>query len=91
MANYLPEPSEHLGLVVPTRGALVRGKTFELCIPITVYDALASAAPGESYTFHCRNGWKWTVTISKTGDQVVFINDWKTGSRSFIIDRYNLV
>ena len=38
--DYKPESSEHLGLVVPTPGGLVNGKTFSHYIPVEVYDAL---------------------------------------------------
>lgn len=89
--NYPPEPSEHLGLVVPSPGGLVNGKTFTHYIPVATYDALKDAAPGDSYSYHGRDGLGWTATVGTTGAQVVFINQRRNGARSFIVAREHLL
>ncbi len=89
--SHHPEPSEHLGLVIPSPGGLVNGETFSHYIPVAIYDALKDAAPGEAYTYHGGDGLEWTATLGTTGAQVVFINQWETGSRSFIIEREHLL
>lgn len=83
--NHSPEPSEHLGLIVPTPDGLITGRTFSHSIPEELRDTLADAAPGESYTYRGDDGLEWTATVDN--HYITFKNTWATGERTFRVRR----
>lgn len=65
------EKSEHLGLVVPSAGGVVTGRTFSHFIPVAVYDALANAGLGATFTYRSGDDSEWTATVT-TISEVMF-------------------
>jgi hypothetical protein len=90
--NHEPEQSEHLGLVVPTPSGKVVGKTFtHETLSLESLKVIGNALPDEAYSYRGIDGLKWTAIISTHGKEVVFINQWPGGSRSFRVLREHLV